>query len=73
MLVLILYNKRIRFFKRSTLIDFQILVLNLTNPTLLFFVLGIIATTIKSDLEIPSGQVAADLTHNTKLDCLIHF
>jgi len=33
--------------------DFQILISNLTNPTLLFFVLGIIATTVKSDLEIP--------------------
>lgn len=29
---------------------------NLTNPTLLFFILGIIATTIKSDLEIPSSS-----------------
>jgi len=34
--------------------DFQILISNLTNPTLLYFVLGIIAHTIKSDLEIPS-------------------
>jgi uncharacterized protein len=33
--------------------DFQILISNLTNPTLLFFLLGIIATTVKSDLEIP--------------------
>ena len=37
--------------------DFQILISNLTNPTLLFFVLGIIATTVKSDLEIPSSIV----------------
>ena len=36
--------------------DFQILVANLTNPTLLFFVLGIIATRIKSDLEIPASS-----------------
>lgn len=35
--------------------DFHILLLNLTNPTLLFFVLGIIATVIKSDLEIPES------------------
>ncbi len=35
--------------------DFQILLSNLTNPTLLFFVLGIIATTVKSDLEIPGS------------------
>lgn len=35
--------------------DIQILISNLTNPTLLFFVLGIIATSVKSDLEIPSS------------------
>jgi len=35
--------------------DFQILISNLTNPTLLFFVLGIIATIVKSDLEIPES------------------
>ncbi len=33
--------------------DFEILISNLTNPTLLFFVLGVIAASIKSDLEIP--------------------
>ncbi|MFM8916385.1 MAG: sodium-dependent bicarbonate transport family permease [Bacteroidota bacterium] len=36
--------------------DFQILVSNLTNPTLLFFVLGVVAVAIKSDLEIPSSS-----------------
>lgn len=36
--------------------DFHILISNLTNPTLLFFVLGIIATTVKSDLEIPESS-----------------
>lgn len=35
--------------------DTQILIQNITNPTLLFFVLGIIATLVKSDLEIPSN------------------
>jgi hypothetical protein len=35
-------------------LDFQILLSNLGNPTLLFFFLGIIATIIKSDLEIPT-------------------
>lgn len=35
--------------------DFQLLIANLTNPTLLYFVLGIIATTVKSDLEIPES------------------
>ncbi|MFN5325089.1 MAG: sodium-dependent bicarbonate transport family permease [Bacteroidota bacterium] len=36
--------------------DFEILVSNLTNPTLLFFVLGLLAATIKSDLEIPPSS-----------------
>ena len=36
--------------------DFQILLSNLTNPTLLFFALGILATVIKSDLEIPASS-----------------
>lgn len=36
--------------------DFQILLSNLTNPTLLFFVLGIVAVTVKSDLEIPEAS-----------------
>lgn len=35
--------------------DFQILLANLTNPTLLYFLLGIIATMVKSDLEIPAS------------------
>jgi len=36
--------------------DFNILVSNLTNPTLLFFLLGIIASLVKSDLEIPASS-----------------
>ena len=36
--------------------EFQIIICNLTNPTLLFFVLGIIATRVKSDLEIPASS-----------------
>ena len=36
--------------------DVHILISNLTNPTLLFFVLGIIATIVKSDLEIPASS-----------------
>jgi hypothetical protein len=36
--------------------EFNILVSNLTNPTLLFFVLGIIAAKLKSDLEIPAAS-----------------
>ena len=35
----------------------EILISNLTNPTLLFFVLGIFAVLIKSDLEIPAQSV----------------
>lgn len=37
--------------------NFEILISNLTNPTLLFFVLGIVAALIKSDLEIPAPSV----------------
>ena len=37
--------------------DFQILISNLTNPTLLFFLLGIFAAIVKSDLEIPPTSV----------------
>jgi uncharacterized protein len=33
--------------------DFQILLNNLTNPSLLFFALGVLAVKLKSDLEIP--------------------
>ncbi len=36
--------------------DFQILIANLSNPTLLFFVLGIVAILVKSDLEIPASS-----------------
>ena len=36
--------------------DFQILISNITNPTLLFFLLGIIAVSIKSDLQIPESS-----------------
>lgn len=35
--------------------DFHVLVSNLTNPTLLYFMLGVLATTLKSDLEIPES------------------
>lgn len=36
--------------------EFQILLSNLTNPTLLFFLLGVIAAIVKSDLEIPASS-----------------
>lgn len=36
--------------------DYNLLVENLTNPALLFFVLGIIAVYLKSDLEIPPNS-----------------
>jgi hypothetical protein len=35
--------------------NFNLLLDNLTNPALLFFLLGILATRLKSDLEIPSN------------------
>lgn len=37
--------------------DFQILISNLTNPTLLFFALGVFAIYVKSDLTIPEHSV----------------
>jgi hypothetical protein len=37
--------------------SFEILVSNLTNPTLLFFLLGIVAALLKSDLEIPTTSI----------------
>ncbi|TAF34484.1 MAG: sodium-dependent bicarbonate transport family permease [Cytophagales bacterium] len=37
--------------------DFSILISNITNPTLLFFVLGIVASIVKSDLEIPAPSI----------------
>lgn len=36
--------------------NFNLLIENLTNPALLFFVLGIIAVVLKSDLEIPANS-----------------
>lgn len=36
--------------------NYQLLVENLTNPALLFFVLGIVAVSLKSDLAIPSNS-----------------
>jgi hypothetical protein len=36
--------------------DFQIIIENLSNPALLFFILGILAVQFKSDLEIPDNS-----------------
>lgn len=36
--------------------NFDLLIENITNPALLFFVLGILAVYLKSDLEIPSNS-----------------
>lgn len=36
--------------------EFQILISNLTNPTILFFLLGMVAARLKSDLEIPPSS-----------------
>jgi len=35
--------------------NFNLLIENLTNPALLFFVLGVVAVYLKSDLEIKDG------------------
>jgi hypothetical protein len=40
------------------MINFELLIFNLTNPTLLFFILGMIAKYVKSDLEIPPASKA---------------
>lgn len=37
--------------------DLSLLISNLTNPTLLFFLLGIVAYLVKSDLEIPPTTI----------------
>lgn len=36
--------------------NFELLIFNIKNPTLLFFILGVIAKTVKSDLEIPAAS-----------------
>jgi hypothetical protein len=36
--------------------NFELLIFNLKNPTLLFFILGVIAKIVKSDLEIPAAS-----------------
>jgi uncharacterized protein len=35
----------------------ELLLTNLTDPTLLFFLLGIVAYVVKSDLEIPPTTI----------------
>lgn len=39
------------------LMQYDLLLNNLTNPTLLFFLLGVVAAVIKSDLEIPPTTI----------------
>lgn len=41
---------------KTKLMNVDILISNLTNPVLLFFVLGIIASSVKSDLKIPESS-----------------
>ncbi|GAL69223.1 putative sodium-dependent bicarbonate transporter [Jejuia pallidilutea] len=36
--------------------NIDVLISNLTNPVLLFFILGILATALKSDLKIPENS-----------------
>jgi hypothetical protein len=38
------------------MINFDLLIFNVTNPTLLFFMLGMLAKFVKSDLEIPTAS-----------------
>jgi hypothetical protein len=38
------------------MINFELLSFNLTNPTLLFFILGVFAKYVKSDLEVPAAS-----------------
>ena len=42
--------------KNKIKMNFSLLIENLTNPALLFFLLGIIAVRLKSDLEIPPSS-----------------
>lgn len=37
--------------------NYDILISNMTNPTLMFFILGVLAVLIKSDLEIPPHSI----------------
>ena len=39
----------------TDMINFELLLFNVTNPTLLFFLLGVFAKYVKSDLEIPAA------------------
>ncbi len=43
-------------FNTSLFMNSNLLISNITNPTLLFFVLGILASLLKSDLEIPKSS-----------------
>lgn len=38
------------------MLNFELLTFNLSNPTLLFFLLGVMAKVVKSDLEIPKAS-----------------
>ena len=38
------------------MINFDLLIFNVTNPTLLFFMLGMLAKFVKSDLEVPAAS-----------------
>jgi uncharacterized protein len=39
--------------------DFQVILSNLTNPTLLFFLLGIVAAIARSDIAVPAAMKLA--------------
>lgn len=42
--------------KKTDIMNFDLLLSNLTNPAFMFFILGVIAVRIKSDLEIPANS-----------------
>ena len=42
--------------RQLNMINFELLSFNLTNPTLLFFILGVFAKYVKSDLEVPAAS-----------------
>ncbi len=46
-------NDRLERASKNKILNYHLLIDNLTNPALLFFILGIIAVLVKSDLEIP--------------------
>ena len=49
------FAKRL-YLQKKTIMNLSLLIENLTSPALLFFILGIVAVKVKSDLEIPQNS-----------------